>query len=152
MEKTRNLTKLTVVECLSLFLLANFIVAQTCDDLQCPICCRQTTSGTFECSDDALTCRLKGTQDFSSLIFITVAILGIFIGIPLVFKIFEVMVLYRIEPVGLSFCELMVKIFCTCDCFKRKPKNRVANSSNQLPMVKTIDPGPYITVSNAKNG
>ena len=96
--------------------------SQTCQELDCPICCVEDSSSSY-CSTDTLTCQLDPDTDYGLLIKTVIIIAGFLIGIPILLVILEFLVLKRIACLKMSVCEILVNGICLCKCFRKKKDN-----------------------------
>ena len=112
--------------------------AQTCEELNCPVCCSKKSNGGLECSESSLTCQLKSSLNYDSFMTVVVISLGVFFGLPLVFKLFEILVWWRIPGIQLSFLELILFVLKkTCGCQKNAVQNEREGSSTHRPQTQT---------------
>ncbi len=117
------------------------ISAQTCQELNCPICCKKKSDGSFECSGTSLQCQLKSSPNLNSFMTVLIACLAIFVGLPAIVILLEALVWWRVPGTGRSVCELIflgVNKLCSCrkkteeTMEERRPKPRYGEGQEGL--------------------
>lgn len=93
----------------------------TCEILNCKICCNQNVSnGTFYCSKNELDCKLKVFTDFDHLQNFLLFLIMVIFGIPGFAFLMNLCVIKRMAYFNISFFEMFVNtVFCVW-CYKMK--------------------------------
>ena len=111
---------------ISVFLKLAF--GQTCEELNCPICCLQGPEGAY-CSSDTLTCQLTSNTDFNMLLKTILYIAAFIVGIPILLFILDILVVKRIACLKMSICELLINGLCLCKCLRRTKQYKKPNKN-----------------------
>jgi len=138
-----NLIKLVLISSLILF-----SKSETCEELNCSVCCMASSSGDY-CTDDRLICFLKSSTDFTKLSIAIIIICSFLIGLPILLLLFEFLILRRINCLKMSVCEIIISGVCFCKFLKkRKLPKKIYQKSTLRPSSKSMIKMPGVIEIN----